>query len=290
MTERIKHISDLPPWFKLDKYNNAKNLDANGWYEQICIRANCLTYFDSEEGSACKKITQDKDFKEAIKAIREKPIYNMRVDGKLPLFFYFDNIAILLKSESPHLTPSIHPMSLLEFDLLRREIDPKRLEYVAEWKNQFLDCDKTTFFPLYKYETWIKEPLCNSVRQDLAEEMHSSGKDPVIVDLNYPDKILIENFKRYILGRRAELKNEHLSKHSRQCNFSEWTRYGALPYLDLKIWEFEAKVKIPHRVLADAIYPQGDGGEETIRKTTIPLANLLLTDKLLRQLVAQASH
>jgi hypothetical protein len=183
MTKRIKHISDLPKWFQLDKYQAAKSLNANGWYEQLNIRAHCLTYFDSAEGSACQKIAQTADFKEAVEAIREKPIYDMKVDGKLPLYFYFEDIAISLKSKSPHLIPSIHAISLLEFDLLKREIDPQRLEYVEKWENQFRDCDETTFIPHYLYESWIKEPLYNSLREDLKEQMGFSGKDPVIVDL-----------------------------------------------------------------------------------------------------------
>jgi hypothetical protein len=87
--KRIKHVSDLPTWFKLEKYSETKNLDANGWCEQLYHWASCLMYFDSDEGSARRQVSQDADFLEALSAIREKPIYDMKVDGKLSLFFYF---------------------------------------------------------------------------------------------------------------------------------------------------------------------------------------------------------
>lgn len=38
MTKKIKHIRDLPEWFSLDKYSDAVNLDAAGWYEQLSLR------------------------------------------------------------------------------------------------------------------------------------------------------------------------------------------------------------------------------------------------------------
>jgi Family of unknown function (DUF6387) len=113
--------------------------------------------------------------------------------------------------------------------------------------------------------------------------------DPVIVDLNYPDKILLETFKQYLATRRAESKTEHLSKPLREQDFYDWCRFGVLPYLNLRLWEMETGNKIPLRVLADAIYPSGEGGEETVRKTTAPLAKSLIDYHNLRILVAQVA-
>ena len=41
-----------------------------------------------------------------------------------------------------------------------------------------------------------------------------------------------------------------------------------MPYLDLKIWEIESKKSIPNSVMANAIFPPHEGGEESVRKTT----------------------
>lgn len=43
-------------------------------------------------------------------------------------------------------------------------------------------------------------------------------------------------------------------------------------------------VSITNRVMADAIYESGVGGEETVRKTTAPLVDHLLSEKSLNQL------
>ncbi len=47
----------------------------------------------------------------------------------------------------------------------------------------------------------------------------------------------------------------------------------------------DLRQKVP--VIADAIYPIGEGGEETVRKTTAPLANSLIHNNNLRLLIAQ---
>ena len=42
MAKKIKHVSELPEWFKLEKYTFTNNLDAAGWYEQLSMRSICL--------------------------------------------------------------------------------------------------------------------------------------------------------------------------------------------------------------------------------------------------------
>ena len=48
--------------------------------------------------------------------------------------------------------------------------------------------------------------------------------------------------------------------------------------------------KIPNRVVADAIFRLGEGGEEVVRKTTQKLASLVLTDSHLQLLASIAAQ
>ena len=66
------------------------------------------------------------------------------------------------------------------------------------------------------------------------------------------------------------------SAQFRTPDYREWARVGILQYLDLKAWEKQAEVTIPNRVMADAIFPHGEGGEEVVRKTTAKLADEVL--------------
>ncbi len=289
MTSRIKNISELPKWFHLDKYKAAKKLNAAGWYEQFTIRGKLMEWFNTEVESKFQDMLKT-ELAEALTLIRETPIFDIQGAGrgKLSGILSFPCAEDICKDHNN--IPAVHPMSLEEFDYVRRGIDPKRIEYVARWADQF-EADPINLFHVYKHESWIKRPLNHSATEAAKDEngFGFRGMDSVIVDLNFPDKILIENFKQYLAARRAESKTEHLSKPNRQQDYYDWVRFGVLPYLDLKFWELETGNKIPLRIIADAIYPIGEGGEETVRKTTVPLANSLIQNNNLRILIAQVA-
>lgn len=296
MSIRIKHVSELPKWFNLDKYKKAKKLDAAGWYEQLRLRANFLAYLDPTQDEVPTEIRELPIFKnalaEAIATFRETPIFDIKGEGrgKLPIFLYFEDPSSLC--EKLDHTLGVHQMTFEEFELVRSAIDPIKLQYVACWKDQFQYRMLDTSKPFYKFESWIREPIRKSMIEEIKDE-HDFGPrnlDTVVIDLNFPDKILIENFKQYLAARREESKTEYLSKPNRQQDFYDWIRFGVLPYLDLKLWEIETGDKIPLRVLADAIYPPGEGGEETVRKTTAPLAKSLIEYHNLRILLAQVAN
>lgn len=283
MAKRIKHVSELPQWFRLDKYDDAKKLDTTGWCEQLSIRSDFLLPNTPPPSERIKV------FKPVLEAIREKPIFDVANEEQIARYCYYFHNAIFseLKTKKLKYIPGVHLMTLEELDIVRRGLTPGRLEYVAKWQDQFKEWD--TSKPPIKYEPWIMEPLWRSVRQEIKEAYGHTGRDVVVVDLCLSDDILIDNFKQFLAIRRAETNRECLVKRSRQNNFSDWISFGVLPYLDLKIWEDETGMSIPYRVMADAIYPAGEGGEETVRKTTIPLANSLIQTNYLEQLVGQAA-
>ena len=97
------------------------------------------------------------------------------------------------------------------------------------------------------------------------------------VDLNFPERILMENFKKIIQRAKALRAKEQIDEWDyRQLDFKEWERIGLLPYLDLQIWAFREEKKITNRVMADAIFSHGEGGEEVVRKTTSKLGEKVL--------------
>ncbi len=111
----------------------------------------------------------------------------------------------------------------------------------------------------------------------------------MVVNLDLPDSILMENFKQYLVTLREKTRTYcSVKKPYRRRAFDDWRRFGVLPFLDLRIWKREADVTIPNRVIADAIFPPGEGGEETVRKTTAPLVEKLL--RSLHLLQAQAAQ
>jgi hypothetical protein len=108
------------------------------------------------------------------------------------------------------------------------------------------------------------------------------------VDLNLPDQLLIKQFESRLSQLRKDIHSNFLALQSR-TSMESFSKYAVLPYLDLSIWAEQEKISIPNRVMADAIFPLGEGGEENIRKTTKPLSKQLLTDDSLNRLAAYAA-
>lgn len=121
--------------------------------------------------------------------------------------------------------------------------------------------------------------------------------EAIRINWTLPDTTLIEHFKQFLkLHRPAESWQDgddefaySIKKFNRKPNFDDWCRFGILPYLDLQLWALETDNHIPYRVMADAIYLPGEGGEENVRKTTAPLADMLMTETALDVLASQAA-
>jgi len=275
MRKRLKHISELPDWFKLEKYTNAIKLTTQEWYIQLAIRK---CYLESPNLD---------DFRDSILSVRKNPLVSIR-----------DNLYLLswvLSAAKVHISPffpsatslGVSPLTVRECYEMKNEINPKRKKSKPTAFLKKLDAQEEINYDdeeankFFDYEFWLDSPLFQS------SYPNSISEGVVSVNLNYTDEILVQHFQRWLSKVRLARQQEFKSKNYDQYDYNDWVQYGVLPYLDLKGWEMENNIQIPNRVMADAIYPRGEGGEETVRKTTKPLAESLLSQKLLAHLVGQ---
>lgn len=263
MTRRIKHVSELPRWFNLEKYVAAKDLNITGWYQQLVIRKSAMLH--------AKNINQ-----EVFRLMRENPIINIENHG---IFWnWFHDAQQRLSMHNPHYALGVHSLTINEFINIEDGLLSERLHYARGWKN-----NRSNPNPFFPYEHWIDEPVYNS-----AKPKHYPVR-AIYVNLGLPDVVLIEHFKECLARLREHTDTHHVQKYYRKFDTHNWLKYGILPYLDLIIWGKEIDVSIPNRVMADAIYPPGIGGEETVRKTTSELASVLIDQMTLNQLGSEAA-
>lgn len=279
MPKRIKNISELPNWYQFKKYDDAKKLNAIGWYEQLTVRQNCFSYI--EMGLQKNKPSEKENpFIETLKFLRTNPIINTETNDLIAAYFYNGPLSEL-KPRTPHYSLGVHSLTLREFTALYENLLPERRDYLKKWQ-AWLSKIKLNEKPSFSYQPWIDQSLSHSSQP---------GKiisEPVYVDLDLPDSVLIQSFKQYLEIKRAQINIP--TKRYHQPDFYDWWRFGILPYLDLKIWETLEDISIPNRVIAQVIYPPGEYGEETVRKTTAPLAEQLMTEQALNILAAQAAY
>lgn len=263
MTKRIKHVSELPEWFKLEKYEGAKDLNITGWYQQLVIRNSAMLHV--------KAINQ-----EAFRLMRENPIINIK--NHRIFWTWFHEVQQRLNMHNPHFALGVHSLTIDEFIHIEECLLSERLNHARKWKE---NCSTpNSNFP---YERWIDEPIYNSAKPD-----HYPCR-ALYVNLGLPDVVLIDHFKECLTKLRNHSNTHDVQKYYRKLDTHNWIKYGVLPYLDLIIWEKEMDVTIPNRVMADAIYPPGIAGEETVRKTTSELASELTHQMSLNQLGSEAA-
>lgn len=279
----IKHVNELPDWYKLEKYETAKSLDAAGWYEQLSIRS-CLKSLLSYELKENLPISQQN--LEVLEGFRTTPIIDVNNNFLIRVLCCGGELWEL-KTEDPKYSLGVHMTTVREHYLTEQSIEIEKRTYARNffsqiWGEGIFD---EPYVPLkYPCTDWIDEPIDGIT--------NTSGYTiNVSVDLGLPDKVLIEQFKQMLESRRKPLlKVGIFIENKLRPDFEGWAKFGVLPYLDLSTWAELEGVKIPNRVMADAIFPAGEGGEEVVRKTTQKIADEMLTKSHLNKLAAIAAH
>jgi len=286
MAKKIKHVSELPEWFQLNNYNKARSISMHDWHVQLVFRKHCLT---------CKNISA---LVEPIEIIRTKSVISLSDHDYFNLWYQIDKKINLEKFVMTPENPAISSLTMRSFFNIGKFLLPERKNYQPDLTDYTIDVLQSaasgTSGMVYvntsdaylnsfnvPNQNWLNEPIYKSASPDLQAE------GLINVNLDFSDDVLIEHFKKWLSVTRAELNIQIKGKTIKQSDLNSWVLYGVLPYLDLKIWEREMNASIPNRVMADAIYQSGVGGEETVRKTTAPLVEHLLSETSLNRIAGQ---
>jgi Family of unknown function (DUF6387) len=305
MSSSIKTIKSLPDWFNLDNYKEAEKLDALGWLEQLKCRASLRLRLRSDRFN---DHINELYFKKVLSSYRSAPIIDpIKCDPKKNIFNIYDCLKSL---------PIVHQTTLFEHfnanskiepeiqkigSLLYEIISPKNIKYLMknpsddenfgaeeqEFRNKQRELDD-----LKDKLDQFEESLDNFIKAPFMSSPGPKGSrvkadKPVLrritVDLSFPDQQIIQSLSVLLKKLRSEsFYAQALSKPTiRNPKFDDWIRLGVLPFIDLHLWELENKKNIPNRVMADAIFQDGEGGEETIRKTTSKIAKKILDREFL---------
>lgn len=260
MAKQIRHVSDLPAWFCLEKYAAVALLDAQGWYNQLRGRAFAKELLEDNR-------ELDEFLALLLAAIRVDPIvdfYNLAFNSCL---FSEDELSLLRPNKWPD--SGVHPATVAELYHAEQHIEEGRRKYArgffsSQERGAQPDCRQ-------QVDDWLVGPL--------HQVTSTSGSDVLLsVDMSLNDSVLIEQFSRALNSLRDQAPEKFALTNftARNFDFASWTRFGVLPYIDLRIWGLQVKRAISNRVMADAIFPPGEGGEEMVRKTTEKYAKELI--------------
>lgn len=288
MAKRLQRASDLPEWFDPEKYSAAGSLDTAGWYEQLCLRRDLFGLVGSylwDRRNGQDPSQRGDNLAEVLAIVRQAPIVDVTANELLRVYFY-GGAMHELRSRNPLYSHGVHLTTVRNFYLTEGNIEKEKRDFAKLFFGQIFETDRDWTQPLkYKCEDWIDEPVDNIVEQ--------AGVDVnVRVNMLLPDSVLIDRFKQMLQSVRNEMQRTRFGglPNWRKPDFASWIRFGVLPFLDLLLWQRETGMSIPNRVMADAIYAPGEGGEEVVRKTTSKLADELMSRRYLEALCALAAY
>ncbi|MCB9976925.1 MAG: hypothetical protein H6858_04920 [Rhodospirillales bacterium] len=281
----IRNVQDLPDWFDLKKYQGAKNLDAAGWYEILLQRQCHFFWFEKKGAEEYKRRDYEGNnyYYDALLQSRNDPLSHLS-----------DNTQILLigggqlyslkndKKDFSTFSHAISPLTIRRLYQKEHGLKKQTRTRIRKWFDKIFDeigsielndnfraeCDWASSF--------IDDPIFEAFEKEGVQNERRREHDCVYVDLTVPDKILIQQFTDYLHQVRRRYTDIKPANRYKVPEYKKWVEYGLLPYLDLKLWEIENNFSVPYRVLADAIFPDGNKGEEMIRKTTAKIARQVM--------------
>jgi hypothetical protein len=250
----IRTREELPTWFSLKKYDGAKDLDSQLWLAHIRLRQSVQNEI-KRDTSLEEKIKHTNDF---LWIIQNHPVAKK---GELKeLDYWIDNLFL------KNIDQGLRAATILDIYLLYRDVGKEKFDGMTEWLKGLdsgIPGHVSRFGP---------SPDYSELEVDNFSHCYGGIQKTIIVNPMLPDELLINQFKEFLVDFRK--KNEVLK--IKTPAFDRWVSSSALPYIDLTIWADLAGVSIPNRVMADAIFNEGEGGEEDVRKTTMKWAKALM--------------
>ncbi|WP_460160730.1 DUF6387 family protein [Pseudomonas sp. S2_B10] len=288
LSNPIRGVSDIPSWFSLSNYEFLAGLDSAGWYEQLFAREQLFLMLGYRENNKMPLAEEDLAYMAAVE-IWSKTNISLKDSSVLSAMCGHDGANGRVKSEY---AKSIHSLTYRQYLQQEGQIKDEAKEKANQWWKNLscddFDVDGRNLELAYEVMGFIDLPLYMSQKRT---SLHAIAD----VDLTMPDAILLEAFKAWLAKARDDF---YLGspKQYRKADFASWVRLGVVPFIDLTSWAELTGVSISNRLMANLIFPAGDGGEETIRKTTAPIAREMVgrggySDRtILDTLLAVAAH
>lgn len=285
----VRHTRDLPAWFNIEKYAGLEQINSAEWYDLLLQRHSHIRYLELNGAEFYKE--ENHPITSVLIKSRNNPLYLL--NKEFETFIFGGGKLHALKNDTKffnHMSFGIAPLALMRIYQIENWYSKETKLRLRNWVDQifngnfdisenFISGDETSFI-----KSFIHEPISHSLKThgelsigENSIDTSKRGARFVEIDFSLPDKILVEQFNQYLSDHRQKYPQLSEKKQYKYPNFSRWIDFGILPFLDLKIWQLQTSYKIPNRVMADAIFPNGEKGEEIIRKTTQKLTKTVMS-------------
>lgn len=283
--------SGIPRWFALSNYDHLSSMDATGWTRVVADLAlarqeDTSLYFeglDRDDRLAVADklfsgLATDRSAKFAEHVIRSHrdAEHNLKFGGVWSL----DNGVVARMAATlahfPEGPRAIESMSDILSRVLHREPLPERTHRL-----------------LRKHGGFLRKPYFLTLREASLfqnTEVASTPNRAVSVNLELPDEILIEDFRRWLRQVRELDKQPVAPRPFGPSDYQRWIEHGYVPLLVLRMWAEYTDTSLTWQDLATAAFPASMVvSENNVRRTYWPGAEKWATKETMHALAAQAA-
>ena len=248
---------ELPEWFMLSRYEQLNRMEVRDWLPNLFIRAKFLdrNILPEEYRNEIEGLFNESENPPLICGFGDKDIRQiLESDGADP--------AKQLETSTVRSMPAGHEAHAFNTISAGESKLARRLARAAEnLKSGEID---------EELDNLLKQPIDLLIHNQSKKRSRSAYHDNLSVDVNLqaPDKVIIDDFSRWLKAARSEFKMP-AQKLFTKAKSDDLIAYGVLPYLDLTLWAALEQVRIPYAVMADALFP--DAGVDTpyrVRRVT----------------------
>lgn len=292
----LKHVSELPDTYNLNKYNNANELNLHGWYVNLSLRKmlspslSFLGYHHTPPFANHDKIfellscpiqlSSQHDIPNTPNELLQEGEYVNSLHKGLAYSFFLD----LPKSEQEIIKKQFLASEYLttfgeNWAGVLRDPDDEYWFYEEQADHSnFSDKEVDEVYEkmaCYLHDDFLKLLTSNEYQGPHHEPLTAFAT----VNLTGSDEEIINSFKFWL----KEVKQEHnvfeVNKHYSDIDYKRWIQHSILPFLDLTIWAEANRVRIPNNIMGEAIFSNKkelQSDEDAVRRTTKPLAYELI--------------
>lgn len=249
---QIKDTKDLPPYFALSKYEDAKTLTTYGWANELQIRACIIGELQATEDPS--------RFKPHVAHIPDRPLNPERYG-----------------------LPTIHVLDEGGYSVY--SLDFGWLAFFYQILSRDPDVKATLTDPNLDYDHSLVDIAVRKAGAYFIDDIVS-----LIVDLNASDKQITHDFHAWLKNIRGKIKVEDPEAGLLKNKFQDWAKFQILPYLDLKAWAIANNTSIAQHVYGSALYPEEPvNTAERVSKTLRKKADLATESTVIYALYMQAA-
>ncbi len=289
MTKKINSKKDLPKEFSLEKYNSLAIMSDKDFFRQLYWRM----FFNDpdwtegayfiQNGSDSKMPSDSTDpFNEFVSKHPDE--FYEQFNGNKEAFERFavnSNNSLRISSGD-----GVRGLSRLDVVALSKATDTHG---ERSGKKLVIDIEEFNFSfmePGGESHGWISARASDSINKIIDNELC------LVVDLNLPDEILIDDLKNLLPMWRKELNVKEVPieiNNSWNIVRRKILEYKIIPYMDLISWSLEQELIIAQGVLAVSLFPDGEKDVFAIVQTVRPFIEKLVSEGSLEKLRREIS-